>query len=208
MTCFCTENSLANLTRYSSYFVTILLAVFLCCCCKHKKVSHYVTLAVCILVAIVVADLVVKPLFQSLLNDEDQENFSAPVKYNMNTGYGGKVLEVAKPPGEYWKHDPQNTALLNPNALYTNFPSSCPLAKEYKAGTVSGVGVPVDGKDGPKDMFIFAANKASPDCCPSTYSTSTGCICTTKDQRNFINSRGNNHNMQFKNVGNGENIGE
>ena len=27
------------------------------------------------------------------------------------------------------------------------------------------------------DMFKYAQNRASPNCCPNTYSTSTGCIC-------------------------------
>jgi hypothetical protein len=31
-----------------------------------------------------------------------------------------------------------------------------------------------------------------PDCCPSSYSTSGGCICVSKDQLNAINSRGGN----------------
>ena len=44
----------------------------------------------------------------------------------------------------------------------------------------------------PNDMFMFAHNQASPECCPSTYSTSTGCICTTQQQRDMINRRGGN----------------
>ena len=40
-------------------------------------------------------------------------------------------------------------------------------------------------------MSMFSHNKASPDCCPSTYSTSNGCICTTTEQRNMIGGRGN-----------------
>ena len=46
-------------------------------------------------------------------------------------------------------------------------------------------------KDGPKSMFMFAYNKYSPACCPSTYSTSRGCICMTDEQKKFINNRGN-----------------
>lgn len=198
--CFCSENSLALLTRYTSYLVTILLAVYLCCCCSHKKLSHQMTLVCAILIAIMVSDLVVKPLLRTLLG-QTAEGFTAPVTYNMKTGkdqWGGKKLKVSDQ--NYWKHDPQNTPLTDPKKIYTNFAASCPLANEYKPASVSGVGVPVDGKDGPKDMFLFAANKASPECCPSTYSTSTGCICTTESQRNFINSRGNNHNLEYANV--------
>lgn len=31
-------------------------------------------------------------------------------------------------------------------------------------------------KDG---MFLFAFNESKPECCPSTYSSDTGCVCTT-----------------------------
>ena len=44
----------------------------------------------------------------------------------------------------------------------------------------------------PEGMFLLAHNQASPDCCPSTFSTSTGCVCTTEQQRKMINSRGKN----------------
>jgi hypothetical protein len=49
----------------------------------------------------------------------------------------------------------------------------------------------VDGSPNtPKDMFMFAYNQSHPECCPSTYSTSTGCICTTPAQRQWLNMRG------------------
>ena len=52
-------------------------------------------------------------------------------------------------------------------------------------------GPPVDGVKGSSEkMFMLANNVASPLCCPSTFSTSTGCLCTTKNQRDFIASRG------------------
>lgn len=44
----------------------------------------------------------------------------------------------------------------------------------------------------PDNMFILAHNQSSPDCCPSTFSDSRGCICTTEAQRNYINKRGGN----------------
>ena len=32
-------------------------------------------------------------------------------------------------------------------------------------------------------MFYFAQNYSSPACCPSTYSTDSGCVCTTPQQQ-------------------------
>ena len=46
----------------------------------------------------------------------------------------------------------------------------------------------VDGDD--QNMFMLYRNKSSPNCCPSTFSTSTGCVCTTQDQRDYIARRG------------------
>jgi hypothetical protein len=51
----------------------------------------------------------------------------------------------------------------------------------------------VDGsEDGAKHMFMFAYNKSSPECCPSTFSSSRGCVCMSEAQRAFINKRGSN----------------
>ena len=44
-----------------------------------------------------------------------------------------------------------------------------------------------------KSMFMFQKNRASLACCPSTYSTGSGCICTNEQQRNLVGvKRGNN----------------
>lgn len=50
----------------------------------------------------------------------------------------------------------------------------------------------VDGKDGPRSMFLMSFNKCDPSCCPSTYSCGGGCVCLTDDQKNFLGTRGNN----------------
>ena len=52
--------------------------------------------------------------------------------------------------------------------------------------------IPLNLETKPEDnLFMFSHNKASPDCCPSTYTTSNGCVCTTSQQRNMIGGRGN-----------------
>lgn len=49
----------------------------------------------------------------------------------------------------------------------------------------------------PDEMFIFANNKSSPECCKrSSYSTSNGCVCTTPDQLRFLNTRGGNRTIE------------
>lgn len=45
---------------------------------------------------------------------------------------------------------------------------------------------------GPDNLFIFANNECKPECCGSTLSCDGGCVCTTPQQRDFINTRGGN----------------
>lgn len=55
------------------------------------------------------------------------------------------------------------------------------------------VGTPVPLPEG--ELFFFADNKFKPECCPSTYSNSTGCACLSQDQVNYINQRGGNRTL-------------
>lgn len=45
------------------------------------------------------------------------------------------------------------------------------------------------------EMFMFANNDFKPECCPSTYTSSTGCACITQEQVNYINQRGGNRTL-------------
>ena len=43
------------------------------------------------------------------------------------------------------------------------------------------------------EMLMFANTEFKPECCPNTYSTSTGCACMTTDQYNYLILRGGNN---------------
>lgn len=49
---------------------------------------------------------------------------------------------------------------------------------------------------GPDSLFIFKNNQAKPECCSASYSTDVGCVCTSPQQRNYINMRGGNRTME------------
>ena len=54
---------------------------------------------------------------------------------------------------------------------------------------------PVDGVNcNLKSNFMFAFNQSSPLCCPSTFSTSSGCVCLTEAQKQLIGNRGTAYN--------------
>ena len=44
----------------------------------------------------------------------------------------------------------------------------------------------------PGELLIFANNEVKPECCPSYYSSSTGCVCTSQKQWDYLNERGGN----------------
>lgn len=55
--------------------------------------------------------------------------------------------------------------------------------------------VPLNGpavEVGPDNLFIFKNNECKPECCGATLSCDGGCVCSSPEQRNFLNSRGNN----------------
>ena len=42
------------------------------------------------------------------------------------------------------------------------------------------------------ETFFLTETLSSPECCPSIYSNSGGCLCTTPEQDKFLNNRGDN----------------
>ena len=43
------------------------------------------------------------------------------------------------------------------------------------------------------EMLMFANTAFKPECCPNTYSNSTGCACMTDKQYNYLIERGSNN---------------
>lgn len=141
------------------------------------------------------------------------EGFSnwAPVDYNMGT-CGGQTLgandSIARNRMATWDGVVYNGPVgdePNRQHKWRNAPSNLPLVKDTYITSPIGEDVlltddltsayypSVDGQEGSQQrMFMFAHNQVSPQCCPSTYSTDMGCVCTTEAQRNLIAGRGGN----------------
>ena len=93
---------------------------------------------------------------------------------------------------DIWRNHPDKP--LNEKLLFT--PQGTPVSPSPTISDMNQDGPFVDGvPTSQKSMFIFSQNKTSFDCCPSTYSTDTGCVCTTKKQREFLAARGNNRSL-------------
>ena len=54
-------------------------------------------------------------------------------------------------------------------------------------------GTPIPLPEG--KLVMFADNEFKPECCPSTYSSSSGCACITQEQVNYLNQRGGNRTI-------------
>jgi hypothetical protein len=118
------------------------------------------------------------------------EDGPAPFGYNMGRGVMGSYDNIVlSNEGCGWRKKPCNVPLYKDAVIYQG--SQLPLKNEV-------ITMPL-----PKDsMFAFQNNQARPECCPSTYSTSSGCICTTQQQRAHIGElRGNNSNYPTNPMG-------
>ena len=110
--------------------------------------------------------------------------------------YDGLCLQTGNK--QPWMKTPDETALVPNDALFTYLSSQGPTKPVFTDNSAL-TGPSVDGHpDSDKKMFMLANNRTSPNCCPSTFSTSTGCVCTTKNQRDFVASRGGSTLAQRK----------
>ena len=131
-----------------------------------------------------------KPTRKRRVRKEGFENGSGIVRQvpDVMGAYDGLCLQTGN--RQHWMKSPDETALVPNDALFTFLSSQGPTKPAFTDNSAL-TGPTVDGKEGsPKKMFMLANNRASPNCCPSTFSTSTGCVCTTQDQRDYVASRG------------------
>tara|TARA_B110001469_G_C9576501_1_gene285898 strand:- start:659 stop:1108 length:450 start_codon:yes stop_codon:yes gene_type:complete len=118
-------------------------------------------------------------LFFIIRDINQNEGFNAPISYR---------LKARCPiPGK------------NNVPLFKNVTTTAPTGSEYlNFEDIASYSFPtVDGqKNSPHHLFTLANNQFKPECCPSTYSTSTGCMCRNQIQDKFIQSRGMNKSLR------------
>ena len=87
------------------------------------------------------------------------------------------------------------------NAAPTNYKMGAGVKDSYDSNRLASISQNLDTHIGPKvplpagQMFFFANNTFSPDCCvppQSGVSNGDGCACVTQEQVNYISSRGGN----------------
>jgi hypothetical protein len=153
-----------------TYALGLLAVILIVCANTHEHIEAF-------------TDLGYAPLSKYQMGPMDGLNVEQ--KYDINNqqtaSYSGLVLNSST-------HN-KNHELLPIVKHVSNVGEEIPLTND----PVSYSFPTVDGKpNSNKKMFMFAHNKSSLACCPSTYSDDRGCVCTTPQQRNFINTRGGN----------------
>ena len=117
---------------------------------------------------------------------DDKMRFIVAADYQMGP-YDGLKLTLDNPLSKYVKLNDVSLASKEDMCVYQGI--DVPL--DCDKTLYSGMGPSITGVAGDdQNMFMLYRNKSSPECCPSTYTTSTGCVCTTQDQRDYINRRG------------------
>ena len=158
---------------------------------------------VCCLLFIFIAFFIINKLIDFIDKKYINESFKVNTNNQMDVGptftdYDG--LTEAQLPPKYidLRANNYNYQILKSNKVFT--PQGLSVPVDVRKSKLPNEGVSYDGtSNAEKGLFMFANNKASLECCPSTYSTSTGCVCTTKEQRDFINKRGNNRTLTDNN---------
>ena len=125
----------------------------------------------------------------SITNESNIEFLSvdrpANIRWSMGKGVPGSIDGLILQPGgnSSWRKQPNNVPLRK-NTMWMPSGTPLPLANERMIQAIPR-----------SSMTMFTSNVSSPSCCPSTYSTYGGCICTTKDQSVYVGeNRGNNKN--------------
>lgn len=125
----------------------------------------------------------------SICNDSNSAILSvdqpANLNWEMGKGVPGSLDGLVLKPGgsSTWRHQPNNVPKLK-GRFFVPIGTPVPLKCEE-----------MYQKFPSNSMFMFSQNVASPLCCPSTYSSPEGCVCSTPQQRRFVaQQRANNKN--------------
>ena len=104
----------------------------------------------------------------------------AELEWSMGTGVPGSMDGLIFTSD--WRKKPNNVPLKD-SKLYLPQGTPLPIKKNE-----------IQQELPENSMFMLSKNVSSPYCCPSTFSSSGGCICTTPYQRKYVaRMRGSNN---------------
>jgi hypothetical protein len=113
------------------------------------------------------------------------------LNYNNISNYDGLCITTGN--NIPWRDSPTNIKLLDDHDLYTTMGYDTSLYP-VKSDPSSLSGPPINGFDGPNKLFMLSNNQSSP-YCNSIFSTSTGQLCLTDNQLQYVAGRGGNQDI-------------
>ena len=122
-------------------------------------------------------------------SDDTSEADSTPVATTSKEGFTGANINYGESSSYSLSSDPViNTSSWDaPNMTVVPGQPLSEGVKKFLAREPQPVPLP-EG-----EMLMFANTPFKPECCPNTYSTSTGCACMTGPQYNYLVMRGKNN---------------
>ena len=112
------------------------------------------------------------------------KGFFGGVKEGFDAGLFGISSAIDYKMGHGVKSSWEN---INSNDLTTKEPST------IYGNLEQNVGGPIPLPE--NELVFFDQNKFTPECCPSSYSNSSGCLCASPEQMNYLNERGGNRTL-------------
>jgi hypothetical protein len=106
----------------------------------------------------------------------------------VETFTGANINNENSSPYDLTNNKPVNTSTWSsPNLLITPNQPNSPGVQKILNRPEQPVPLPSD------ELLLFANTKFKPECCPNSYSTSSGCACMTESQYNYLVMRGGNN---------------
>ena len=112
----------------------------------------------------------------------------APVKYTISPNTCDGVDYDKINPVKHQSTDSYDGLIFKENKPKHKKLSVDQVAYHTPTGDAKALNLP----EGTDNLFMFSYNRSHPSCCPSTYSSSRGCVCLTDEQKKQLYSRGGN----------------
>jgi Ca2+/Na+ antiporter len=162
-------------------FIILTLLIYVLLMCSNNKFNSIdcTLISIALILLLVVYFVYMKKVKNSINTVEGFK--AASLDYKMGKFTGLNILNDDMP---YNNLTPQE--LVSRNRVIYHSPVGS--AHSLMPDPAVSCNLPsVDGtKGGPRAMAMLAYNRSSPDCCPSTYSNSMGCVCLSAEQKDYL----------------------
>jgi hypothetical protein len=147
--------------------------------------AEYILIVV--LIIFIVSQTVDKEAFQSQSQPHSHrlDNMGANLSYIMGDNINGSVYDLQFTNTENSTLPQERKRVMPPyeSSKKEKFSNEINIYKDLETNT---------SQQSDNEMAFFDKTVFRPDCCPSTYTSSSGCACMTPEQMKFLGQRGGN----------------